>query len=176
MENYGIGKEIKNLKRHKLNRAMISEEDIFQRYLDITYANIGDYLKFGIRRKNKCTKNKDEEFITVIDPDTGQQDFFEYNFIEFNESSDVYTSLLIEVKECKDGISVNLKDGMKALDWLTKHMNIGTDKQKVELEVLISRIVKDNSKNSTNSTAKLDSNSVTLKERIMLSLKKKLIE
>ena len=155
---------------------MISEEDIFQRYLDITYANIGDYLKFGIRRKNKCNKNKDEEFITVIDPDTGQQDFFEYNFIEFNENSDVYTSLLIEVKECKDGISVNLKDGMKALDWLTKHMNIGTDKQKVELEVLISRIVKDNSKNSTNSTAKLDSNSVTLKERIMLSLKKKLIE
>ncbi len=73
--------------------------------------------------------------------------------------------MLIEVKECKDGISVNLKDGMKALDWLTKHMNIGTDKQKVELEVLISRIVKDNSKNSTNSTAKLDSILGQIKER-----------
>ncbi|MDU1966874.1 MAG: terminase small subunit [Clostridium perfringens] len=142
MENDSIRKEIENLKRHKLNRAMISEEDIFQRYLDIAYANIGDYLKFGRRRKNKWTKNKDGEFIAVIDPDTGQQDFYEYNFIELNESSDVDTSLLSEVKEGKDGISIRLKDGMKALDWLTKHMNIATDKQKVELEVLKSKIVK----------------------------------
>ena len=141
MENDSIRKEIENLKRHKLNRAMISEEDIFQRYLDIAYANIGDYLKFGRRRKNKWTKNKDGEFIAVIDPDTGQQDFYEYNFIELNESRDVDTSLLSEVKEGKDGISVKLKDGMKALDWLTKHMNIATDKQKVELEVLKSKIV-----------------------------------
>ncbi|BDU83514.1 terminase small subunit [Clostridium perfringens] len=138
-----IKSEIEKLKQHKLNRAMISEEDIFQRYLDIAYANIGDYLKFGKRRKNKWTKNKDGEFIPVIDPDTGQQEFFEYNFIELNESSDVDTSLLSEVKEGKDGISVKLKDGMKALDWLTKHMNIATDKQKVELEVLKSKIVKD---------------------------------
>ncbi|XZK31208.1 terminase small subunit [Clostridium perfringens] len=165
MENDSIRKEIENLKRHKLNRAMISEEDIFQRYLDIAYANIGDYLKFGKRRKNKWTKNKDGEFIPVIDPDTGQQEFFEYNFIELNESSDVDTSLLSEVKEGKDGISVKLKDGMKALDWLTKHMNIATDKQKAELEVLKSRIVKDNSKNNTNSTAKLDSILGQIKER-----------
>ncbi|HFD2036152.1 TPA: terminase small subunit [Clostridium perfringens] len=142
MENDSIRKEIENLKKHKLNRAMLSEEDIFQRYLDIAYANIGDYLKFGRRRKNKWTKNKDGEFIAVIDPDTGQQDFYEYNFIELNESSDVDTSLLSEVKEGKDGISVKLKDSMKALDWLTKHMNIATDKQKVELEVLKSKIVK----------------------------------
>ena len=165
MENYSIRKEIENLKRHKLNRAMISEEDIFQRYLDIAYANIGDYLKFGRRRKNKWTKNKDGEFIAVIDPDTGQQDFYEYNFIELNESSDVDTSLLSEVKEGKDGISIKLKDGMKALDWLTKHMNIATDRQKAELEVLKSRIVKDDAKNNTNSTAKLDSILGQIKER-----------
>ncbi|MDK0740553.1 terminase small subunit [Clostridium perfringens] len=165
MENDSIRKEIENLKSHKLNRAMISEEDIFQRYLDIAYANIGDYLKFGRRRKNKWTKNKDGEFIAVIDPDTGQQDFYEYNFIELNESSDVDTSLLSEVKEGKDGISIKLKDGMKALDWLTKHMNIATDRQKAELEVLKSRIVKDDAKNNTNSTAKLDSILVQIKER-----------
>ncbi|MDU7844074.1 MAG: terminase small subunit [Clostridium perfringens] len=165
MENDSIRKEIENLKRHKLNRVMISEEDIFQRYLDIAYANIGDYLKFGRRRKNKWTKNNDGEFIAVIDPDTGQQDFYEYNFIELNESSDVDTSLLSEVKEGKDGISVKLKDGMKALDWLTKHMNIATDRQKAELEVLKSRIVKDDAKNNTNSTAKLDSILGQIKER-----------
>lgn len=140
--NACIRNEIEKLKEGKLNRAMISEEDIFQRYLDIAYANIGDYLKFGRRRKNKWTKNKDGEFIPVIDPDTGQQEFFEYNFIELNESSDVDTSLLSEVKEGKDGISVKLKDGMKALDWLTKHMNIATDKQKAELELLKDKLNK----------------------------------
>ncbi|WP_368235653.1 hypothetical protein [Clostridium perfringens] len=44
-------------------------------------------------------------------------------------------------------------------------MNIATDKQKAELEVLKSRIVKDNSKNNTNSTAKLDSILGQIKEK-----------
>ena len=46
---------------------------------------------------------------------------------------------------------------MKALQWLSDHMNIATDKQKAELEVLKSRIIKDDVNNNTNSTAKLDS-------------------
>lgn len=44
-------------------------------------------------------------------------------------------------------------------------MNIATDKQKAELEVLKSRIIKDDVKNNTNSTAKLDSILGQIKER-----------
>ena len=139
--NARIQEEVQSLKEGKLNKIMLSEEDIFQRYMDIAFSDIGDYLSFKKVRKNKWTKNKKGEFIPVINPDTGEQDFYEYNFVELNDSSNVDTSLLSEVKEGKDGVSIKLKDGMRALEWLTKHMNIATDKQKAELEVLRSKII-----------------------------------
>lgn len=44
MENDGVKNEIMRLKKNRLNREMISEEDIVQMYIDILYADIGDYL------------------------------------------------------------------------------------------------------------------------------------
>ncbi|EOU1903129.1 MAG: terminase small subunit [Clostridium perfringens] len=160
-----IKSEIEKLKQHKLNQLMLSEEDIFQRYMDIAFSDIGDYLSFKKVRKNRWTKNDDGEDIPVINPDTGEQDFYEYNVVELNDSKELDTSILQEVSEGKDGVKIKLHDKMKALQWLSDHMNIATDKQKVELEVLKSRIVKDNSKNNTNSTAKLDSILGQIKER-----------
>lgn len=141
MENDSIKKEIENLKQHKINRVMLSEEDIFQRYMDIAFSDIGDYLSFKKVRKNKWTKNKDGEDIPVINPETGQQDYFEYNVVELNDSKELDTSILQEVSEGKDGVKIKLQDKMKALQWLVDHMNIATDKQKAEIRVLESKIV-----------------------------------
>lgn len=44
MENDGIKKEINRLKQNRLNREMLSEEDIVQMYIDILYADITDYV------------------------------------------------------------------------------------------------------------------------------------
>lgn len=165
MENDSIKKEIEKLKQYKINRIMLSEEDIFQKYMDIAFSDIGDYLSFKKVRKNRWTKNDNGEDIPVINPDTGEQDFYEYNVVELNDSKELDTSILQEVSEGKDGVKIKLQDKMKALQWLSDHMNIATDKQKAELEVLKSRIVKDNSKNNTNSTAKLDSILGQIKER-----------
>lgn len=163
--NVRIQEEVQNLKEGKLNRIMLSEEDIFQKYMDIAFSDIGDYLSFKKVRKNKWTKNKDGEDIPVVNPDTGEQDYFEYNVVELNDSKELDTSILQEVSEGKDGVKIKLQDKMKALQWLSDHMNIATDKQKAELEVLKSRIIKDDAKNNTNSTAKLDSILVQIKER-----------
>ncbi|MGV2803879.1 phage portal protein [Clostridium perfringens] len=163
--NARIQEEVQSLKEGKLNKIMLSEEDIFQKYMDIAFSDIGDYLSFKKVRKNKWTKNKDGEDIPVINPDTGEQDFYEYNVVELNDSKELDTSILQEVSEGKDGVKIKLQDKMKALQWLSDHMNIATDKQKAELEVLKSRIIKDDSKNNTNSTAKLDSILVQIKER-----------
>ena len=139
--NACIRNEIENLKEGKLNRAMISEEDIFQRYMDIAFSDIGDYLSFKKVRKNRWTKNSDGEDIPVINPDTGEQDYFEYNVVELNDSKELDTSILQEVSEGKDGVKIKLQDKMKALQWLTDHMGIATDKQKAEIKVLESKIV-----------------------------------
>ena len=44
MVNDGIKNEIMRLKKNRLNREMLSEEDIVQMYIDILYADIGDYM------------------------------------------------------------------------------------------------------------------------------------
>lgn len=142
LRNTKIEKEIEKLKQHKLNQVMLSEEDIFQRYLDIAFSDIGDYLSFKKVRKNKWTKNKDGEDIPVINPETGEQDYFEYNVVELNDSKELDTSILQEVSEGKDGVRIKLQDKMKALQWLADHIGIATDKQKAELEVLKSKINK----------------------------------
>ncbi|ELC8458784.1 MAG: terminase small subunit [Clostridium perfringens] len=146
-----IKSEIEKLKQHKLNQVMLSEEDIFQRYMDIAFSDITDYVNFGKRE------------IEILEDN--QSKTIEVNYVDFNDSYNVDGTIISEVKQGKDGVSIKLHDKMKALQWLSDHMNIATDKQKVELEVLKSRIVKDNSKNNTNSTAKLDSILGQIKER-----------
>ncbi|MDU2663458.1 MAG: terminase small subunit [Clostridium perfringens] len=146
-----IKSEIEKLKQHKLNQVMLSEEDIFQRYMDIAFSDITDYVNFGKRE------------IEILEDN--QSKTIEVNYVDFNDSYNVDGTIISEVKQGKDGVSIKLHDKMKALQWLSDHMNIATDKQKAELEVLKSRIVKDNSKNNTNSTAKLDSILGQIKER-----------
>lgn len=151
LRNPKIQSEIEKLKQHKLNQVMLSEEDIFQRYMDIAFSDITDYVNFGKRE------------IEILEDN--QSKTIEVNYVDFNDSYNVDGTIISEVKQGKDGVSIKLHDKMKALQWLSDHMNIATDKQKAELEVLKSRIVKDNSKNNTNSTAKLDSILGQIKER-----------
>ncbi|MFC0905883.1 terminase small subunit [Clostridium sp. MT-14] len=121
--NARIKEEIRKLKEGKLNRAMISPDDIFQRYLDIAFACITDYVSFGQRSyKVKDKKGKER---TVV-----------YNYVDLNNSNEVDGSLVSEIKQGKDGVSIKLHDAMKALDWLSKHMDIATEEQKLRIEKL----------------------------------------
>lgn len=119
--------EIEKLKQHKLNQVMLSEEDIFQRYMDIAFSDITDYVNFGKRE------------IEILEDN--QSKTIEVNYVDFNDSYNVDGTIISEVKQGKDGVSIKLHDKMKALQWLSDHMNIATDKQKAELEVLKSKIV-----------------------------------
>ncbi|MGV2640597.1 phage portal protein [Clostridium perfringens] len=127
LRNPKIELEIEKLKQHKLNQVMLSEEDIFQRYMDIAFSDITDYVNFGKRE------------IEILEDN--QSKTIEVNYVDFNDSYNVDGTIISEVKQGKDGVSIKLHDKMKALQWLSDHMNIATDKQKVELEVLKSKIV-----------------------------------
>ncbi|HAT4156649.1 Terminase small subunit [Clostridium perfringens] len=127
LRNPKIELEIEKLKQHKLNQVMLSEEDIFQRYMDIAFSDITDYVNFGKRE------------IEILEDN--QSKTIEVNYVDFNDSYNVDGTIISEVKQGKDGVSIKLHDKMKALQWLSDHMNIATDKQKAELEVLKSKIV-----------------------------------
>ncbi|WP_283696898.1 terminase small subunit [Clostridium perfringens] len=124
-----IKSEIEKLKQHKLNQAMLSEEDIFQRYMDIAFSDITDYVNFG-KREIEVSKDEDDNPVMI-----------EVNYVDFKDSNEIDGTIISEVSQGKNGVSIKLHDKMKALQWLSDHMNIATDKQKAELEVLKSKIV-----------------------------------
>ena len=59
---------------------------------------------------------------------------FEGGTIELKCSSEVDGTLLTEVRQGKDGVSIKLADRMRALDWLADHMDLATDEQRAKIE------------------------------------------
>ncbi|MDO5403658.1 MAG: terminase small subunit, partial [Eubacteriales bacterium] len=136
LRNAKIKKEIERLKKERLKLDFLSESDIFQKYMDIAFGDIGDYVKFGKKQVPQWAKDKKGKWIPVIDPNTNMQKIVEYSYVDLKESIEVDTSIISEVSEGKNGIKIKLADRMKALDWLSNHMNMATDEQKARLELL----------------------------------------
>lgn len=135
LRNAKVKEEIDRLKQEKLNQAYLTQADIFQKYMDIAFADMGDYVTFG-KKKVPVWKRVDGQDIPVMDPNTGQQKIAEYSYVDLKESTGVDTSIISEVSEGKNGIKIKRADQMKALQWLTEHMDMATQEQKARLELL----------------------------------------
>lgn len=132
--NVRIKTEIDRLKEERYTRAYLKEEDIFQRYMDIAFSDIGDYVWFG--RELVPVMGPFGPLYRKLEDGTLEPLMKEINSVRFREASEVDTSLLAEVKQGKDGSSIKLMDRMKALDWLADHIGMATEKQKLELQLL----------------------------------------
>lgn len=116
MKNQLIRETIEQLKQNHMNREMLKQEDIFQKYMDIAFADMNDFMSFG-----------QEEIETDYGPRM-------VNSVRLKESDQVDGTLITEVKQGRDGVSVKLADRMKAIDWLADHMDIATVEQKAKIE------------------------------------------
>lgn len=130
-----IKTEIQRLKQSRLNRELLDESDIFQKYMDIAFADVTDFVEFG----------QDEEYVIgpygvveVKDPETGEKKPLtqKINTVRFKESKDVDGTLISEIKNGRNGASIKLADRMRALDWLADHMDLATDEQKARIAAL----------------------------------------
>lgn len=128
-----VREEIRRLKQNRLNREMLDESDIFQKYMDIAFADMTDFVEFGREKVTVMTmygplKEKDEE--------TGEniQVMKEINTVRFKESKEVDGTIIREIKQGKDGASIKLADQMQALKWISEHMNMATEEQKAKIE------------------------------------------
>lgn len=135
MKNPVIRKEIEQLKQNRLNREMLTEDDIFQKYMDIAFSDMVDYVSFG--RETVPVMGAFGP-VEVKDPETGEKTTLtkEINVVKFRESDEVDGTLISEVKQGKDGASVKLMDRMKALNWLAEHMDMATNEQRAKIELL----------------------------------------
>lgn len=110
LRNVKVQEEIKKLNQNKINRAMLSEDDIFQKYMDIAFADITDFVEF------------------------------DSNGIRFKESALVDGTLISEVKEGKAGRSIKLADRMQALRWLNEHMVTEDKAKRGQIEAILKAV------------------------------------
>lgn len=112
MHESRVQDEINRLKAELYADALLDPNDIVQKYIDIAFADITDYANFSGRS------------------------------VSLKDSDYVDGSIVQEVTQGKHGISIKLNDRMKALDWLTKHLNIANAEQKVKIELIKAQIGK----------------------------------
>lgn len=112
MHESRVQDEINRLKAELYADALLDSNDIVQKYIDIAFADITDYANFSGRS------------------------------VSLKDSDYVDGSIVQEVTQGKHGISIKLNDRMKALDWLTKHLNIANAEQKAKIELIKAQIGK----------------------------------
>lgn len=106
MKEEAVQKEIRRLKKEIFTEALLDPHDIVQKYIDIAFYDATDYATF------------------------------DGNKVRLKDSSKVDGTIIQEVKQGRDGISIKFADRMKALDWLTKHMDMANDEQKAKIELI----------------------------------------
>ena len=116
--NPRVKAEIQRLKQNRLNREMLSTEDIFQKYIDIAFADVTDFTDFG-----NVEINTENGPMTV-------------SYVNLKDSGEVDGTLINEISKGKDGVKVKLPDREKALRWLSEHMDLATTEQKEKVKLL----------------------------------------
>lgn len=133
LKSIEIKNEILRLKQNRLNREMLDESDIFQKYMDIAFSDITDFVEFG---QEDVPVMAVYGPVQVKDEETGEKKTLtkRVNVVRFKDSSEVDGTLIAEVKQGKDGASIKLPDKMKALEWLGEHMDMATEEQRARIE------------------------------------------
>lgn len=122
VRNRKVAEEIKRIKSNMAQDVFIDAMDVLNKYIKIAFTDITDYLSFG-RKEIEVDRDKEGNPITA-----------EVNYVQFKESSHVDGSVISEVKQGKDGVSIKLEDKMKALDKLSLYFDLFPDKFKRQVE------------------------------------------
>lgn len=132
-----IRDEIRRLKAGMANELFVSVTDILNQYAKIAFADITDFVEFGTEVVPVMASGKP---IVVTDPDTGKKQplLKEINVVRFKESFLVDGQLISQVKQGKDGSSLQLIDKMRALEKLEQYLDVIPDewKRKIDEEKL----------------------------------------
>ena len=134
LRNAKISSEIEALKKDRLGREFLTEEDIFDRYIDIAFSNITEFVEFGTEEVPVMTMYGP----AMVEEEDGKKVplMKTVNWMRFKDSNEVDGFLISEVKQGKDGASIKLLDKMMAMKWLTEHMDLATEEQKARIALL----------------------------------------
>ncbi|AFQ20018.1 terminase small subunit [Bacillus thuringiensis] len=133
-----VASYIKELKGELVENVFVEAMDVLKEYIKIAFADITNYVTFGQREvelepEERTTVDEEGKEVTEFITETRMM-----NFIDLAESDMVDGSIITEVKQGRDGISIKLADKMKALDKLSLYFDLFPDnfKRKVDEERL----------------------------------------
>jgi phage terminase small subunit len=102
LENASIRKEITRMKEERASGMLLSADAVLQKYIDIAFADIGDFIDRG---------------------DGGYS-------ISVRPLEEMDTSIISELSDTENGVKLKRVDKMKALDMLSKYFDLLSDGDK----------------------------------------------
>lgn len=141
LRNPKIREEIIKVRDGLTEDALLDKRTLIQKWIDIAFADIKDYMKFG--RQEEVIYNDDGQ--PELDMH-GNVKTYAFNYVHLNESAEIDGTLLTEVKQGKDGITVKLADKMRAMEFLSKHWDLLNDNERKQLQEEQSRLSIDKTK------------------------------
>jgi len=128
LRNPKINLEIDRMKEEQTSGLKLGVRDVLQKYIDIAFADITDFVEFGKKEVPMMS-----EFGPLVD-EKGNEVMQEVNYVDFRESAQIDGTIITEVKQGRDGVSVKLADKMRALDMLAKYTDLLSDNDKKRLD------------------------------------------
>lgn len=125
-----IQAEVKRQKETRVTELGLDVQRVIAEYMKIAFADISDVVEFG-KKKVPLTDKKGN---IVEDPHSGEPLTTSVNYIDLKNSEQIDTSVISEIKEGKDGVSIKLHDKMKALERLEKYVDFMSEEQRLKLE------------------------------------------
>lgn len=122
LKNAHVREEINHIKAEREEELALDQRAVLQKYIDIAFADISDYLTFG---------KKD----TIIGHDQYGPIREDINYIDLINSDSIDGSIVTEVKQGRDGISIKLADKMKALDMLAKYFDLLSESDQEKFKI-----------------------------------------
>lgn len=128
-----IRAEIERLKGDMAGSLGLDIQRVIMEYMKIAFTDITDLLEFGQKEVPVMTmfgpmyegEGDDKKPVTKI-----------VNFVDFKDSNQIDGTVISEVKQGKDGVSIKLHDKMKALKELDRYLGYMTEEQKLQVQKL----------------------------------------
>lgn len=130
LRNTQIKNEVIRVRDEMTSELILDKRAVLQKWIDIAFADITDYVEFGMKATTQeipIGETEDGEIKT-------KKITSYYPSMSFKDSKEVDGTILSEVKLGKDGIGIKLLDKIKALDFLSKHLDLLNDNEKKRLQ------------------------------------------
>lgn len=124
-----VSAEIRRLKSEMQQGLFIDAMDVLNKYVQIAFADITDYVMFGSVERQAV----DEQGRPKLD-DNFKPITYRESYVDLRNHDIVDGTIVTEIKEGREGVSVKLADKMRALEMLTKYFDLLSDNDRKRLQ------------------------------------------